>query len=140
MSLQLKLTWVCVVLCALVGCNARETDQAKNDQQENKKKHLTVNASVSIDNNCTPNPAQATISTDGQVTWNPGSDGATIFFPITPFAKNTFTLSGATAGPSGTPNDVAKACAQTLGTCSFKYTININATGCTNDPIVIVSR
>ncbi|MGB8889086.1 MAG: hypothetical protein WCC87_20325 [Candidatus Korobacteraceae bacterium] len=122
------------VLCTLTVCIGQ---QAKHPAKKVKAKE--TDASVSIDNNCKANYPSVTISTDGQVTWTPGSNGATINFVVTPFSQATYTINGPTATPSGKPNDLAIACAEVLGTCSFKYTIS-ESNGCSVDPIVIITK
>lgn len=127
------------VLCTLADFSGQATSHQVKDSHKGKGREKEVDASVSIDNNCVASHTSVTISTDGQVTWTPSSAGATISFLVTPFNQMTYTINGPTATMSGVPNDLAKACAEVLGTCSFKYTIS-ESTGCSVDPIVIVSK
>ena len=121
-----------------IGCSKREVEP-----------FVPKNASAGIANTCTTTPDTVTINTEGQVTWTPSSNGATIYFPPSPpalhpppFDTNPITITGATATQSGTPNAAAKTCVASSATksCEYKYTVSVAAAACSIDPRVIITK
>jgi len=96
------------------------------------------NASVSVKECFAPDVA---IHQDGQVTWiGDGHITALVFKKQpSPFAQGSFTLLDQSPVSSGPVNDQAKACVAKNGSCSYPYTV-AESSGCTKDPIVIVTR
>lgn len=121
-----SIAWVCVI----TGCN-KITGFTANP---------SANAPISI-NACVA--ADAFITLNGQVTWTGDGNLTTIVFQDpSPFtAGDTYQLVDKTPKPSGPLTQAAQNCASNspTGICGFKYTIS-ESTGCTKDPIVVVTK
>ena len=96
------------------------------------------NASVSIKECFAPDVA---IHKDGQVTWTGDGHITALVFKKqpSPFAQGSITLLDQNPVSSGPVNDQAKACVDKNGSCTYPYTV-AESSGCTKDPIVIVTR
>lgn len=116
--------------CLITGCNKVTGFTATP----------SANAPISI-NACVA--ADAFITLNGQVTWTGDGHVTTIkFTDPSPFQNgDTFQLNDATPVPSGPLTQAAQNCASNspTGICGFKYTI-VESTGCTKDPIVVVTK
>lgn len=126
MRLQSALYIAAIALITLTpaGCNRSPTNIAA--------------APVSISNCSAPN---VTIHKDGQVQWTGDGNITTLVFKKkpSPFAQGAYTLWDAKPQSSGPVNSAAQKCADVNGSCEYPYTV-AESNGCTNDPIVIVTR